>query len=402
MRLLMLTPQVPYPPRQGTALRNWGLLRGLAQEHAVTLLSFVAPDQSLEPPAPLAELVERAILVPQPTRTFKSRLVNMIASPRPDLILRLESPTFRRELRALLAGGAWDWVMVEGLELTGYLDLVWSLPSRPRVVFDDHNCEYLLQQRAFLTDMRRPARWLAAGYSFIQWQRLRRHEADICRRAELVVAVSAADALALRRIAPGMAPLVIPNGINVAEYAGFAERAPLHQPAFVFTGTLDFRPNVDGLLWFAQEVWPRIRAVLPEAHGYIVGRRPHARLALLAQQPGLVLTGAVPDTRPYIGAAAVYIVPLLVGGGTRLKLLEAMAMGRAIVSTPLGAEGFPAVEQAVTLAAEPAAFAAACIRLAQDEAARVALGARAQEYVQAYDWARLWPGLFAMLNRYPS
>jgi glycosyltransferase involved in cell wall biosynthesis len=393
MRLLLLTPQVPYPPRQGTALRNWGLLRGLALHHAVTLLSFAAPDQPLEPPAPLAELVERVVLVPQPTRTLKSRLMNMMASPRPDLILRLESPAFRQELRNLLAGGAWDWVVVEGIELTGYLDLVWALPARPRVVFDDHNCEYLLQQRAFLTDVRRPARWIAAGYSFIQWQRLRRHEATICRRAELVIAVSEVDATALRRIAPGVTPLVIPNGIHVAEYAGFAGRASLQQPAFVFTGTLDFRPNVDGLLWFAQEVWPRIQAALPEAHFYVVGRRPHARLSPLAQQPGIVLTGAVPDTRPYIGAAAVYVVPLLVGGGTRLKLLEAMAMGRAIVSTPLGAEGFPAVEQAVTLAAEPEAFAAACVRLAQEEGTRAAWGARAQAYVQAYDWERLWPGV---------
>lgn len=400
MRILMLTPQVPYPPRQGTALRNWGLLRGLARHYTVTLLSFAAPDQPLEPPAPVAELVERAVLVSQPTRTFKARLANMITSPRPDLILRLDCPAFRRELRGLLASGAFDWVVVEGIELTGYLDLVWSLPSHPQVVFDDHNCEYLLQQRAFFTDVRRPARWIAAGYSFIQWQRLRRHEATVCRRSELVVAVSEADAAAVRRIAPGVAPLVIPNGITVAEYAGFAERAPLQQPAFVFTGTLDFRPNVDGLLWFAHEVWPRIRAVLPEAHFYVVGRRPHARLAPLAQQPGIVLTGAVPDTRPYIGAAAVYVVPLLVGGGTRLKLLEAMAMGRPIVSTPLGAEGFPAVEQAVTLAAEPGTFAAACFRLVQDEAARAAWGTRAQEYVKAYDWERLLPKLNTLLLEY--
>ncbi len=399
-RLLVLTPQLPYPPRQGTALRNWGILHGLAGRHKVDLLSFMTAEQGREISPLLAGVVRRVEGIPQPVRHLQGRLVHMIGSTRPDLAWRLEDPTFRARLRAWLQEVRYDWVVIEGLELAPYMGEVLALPKerRPRVIFDDHNCEYLLQQRAYLADRGRPARWAAAAYSLVQWRRLQRYEAAVCRQADLVMAVSAADAAALQRIAPTVQPLVLPNGIHVAEYADFAGRAELMTPAFVFTGTLDFRPNVDGLIWFLTEVWPQIRTALPEAQVYLVGRRPHARLAALAGTPGVVLTGPVPDTRPFIGAATVYVAPLLVGGGTRLKLLEAMSMSRAIVATTLGAEGFPEPERALVLADAPADFAAACVRLAQDGESRAALGAQARSYVADYDWARLLPPLFERLG----
>lgn len=414
--ILMLTPQVPYPPRQGTALRNWGILRGLAAQHHVSLLTFAAPDQEMTAPAPLADIVERVAIVPQPTRTTRDRLRDLLTSPRPDLSLRLESPAFRQQMQDWLAAYPFDWLQVEGLEMAPYLDLLpprapspsispsispspSPSPRLPSVVFDAHNCEYMLQKRAGSADFRRLRRWPAALYSAVQWRRLRRFEAAVCRYADLVVAVSEADAQALQRVVPTLDPLVIPNGITVTEYAAFTEKADLHQPAFVFTGTMDFRPNVDGILWFAAEVWPSIRSILPDAHCYIVGRHPHRRLDTLREMPGIVITGSVPDTRPYINAAAVYIVPLLVGGGTRLKLLEATSMGKAIVSTTLGAEGFAHPETAMTLADTPSVFADACIYLAQNAAARANLEERARAYAHAYDWDVLLPPLLARLDQ---
>ncbi|MGC9397061.1 MAG: glycosyltransferase [Anaerolineae bacterium] len=401
--ILLLTPQVPYPPRQGTALRNWGILRGLAAHHRVSLLTFAAPDQSVEPPAPLSNIVERVAIMPQPTRTTRDRLRDLLTSTHPDLTLRLESSTFRQQMQTWLDAYSFDWIQVEGLEMAPYLDLISPrLPSTdyclPRIAFDDHNCEYILQKRAGSADLRRPRRWPAALYSAIQWRRLRRYEAAVCRRADLVIAVSEADAQALRRIVPNLDPLVIPNGITVTEYATFTDKADLHQPAFVFTGTMDFRPNVDGALWFAAEVWPHIRAALPAAHLYLVGRHPHRRLDGLRELPGITITGSVPDTRPYINTAAVYVVPLLVGGGTRLKLLEATSMGKAIVSTTLGAEGFVRPEEAMHLADDPAAFAKACIHLTRDAAARTQLEAHARAYAHAYDWDVLLPPLLARLE----
>ncbi len=421
-RILMLTPQVPYPPRQGTALRNWGILRGLAAQHRVSLLTFAAPDQEPTPPAPLADIVERVAIVPQPTRTLRDRLRDLLTHTRPDLALRLESAAFRQQMRAWLETYAFDWVLVEGLEMAPYLDLlpsrdsgsrlpptaspapstVYRLPSTPYIAFDAHNCEYLLQKRAGAADLRRPRRWPAALYSAIQWRRLRRFEAAVCRRADLVIAVSEADAQALQRIVPQLDPVIVPNGITVAEYAAFTEKADLQQPAFVFTGTMDFRPNVDGILWFANEVWPDILSLLPFARCYIVGRNPHPRLDALRQIPGMVITGAVPDTRPYINAAAVYIVPLLVGGGTRLKVLEAAAMGKAIVSTSLGAEGFPNPETAIHLADYPVVFADACLYFIENPAARADYEARARAFARAYDWDVLLPPLLARLEIPPT
>lgn len=396
-RVLMLTPQLPYPPRQGTALRNWGLLRGVASQHELWLLSFAAPDQTGEIPEALRSPLKEIAVIPQPTRTLSQRLRDLLTSRRPDLIFRLRSAAFEAQLQTWLDAQAFDWLLVEGLELTLALEQVWQRRTPPRVAFDAHNCEYLLQKRAFQTDVRNPRRWPSAAYSWLQWRRLRRHEAAICRRANLVTAVSAADAVALQRLTPEVIPLVIPNGLDVDDYATWTEAAPLQQPAFVFTGTMDFRPNIDGVLWFASEVWPRIRAALPGAHVYIVGKRPHPRLDVLREIPGIIITGAVPDTRPYIRAAAVYIVPLWVGGGTRFKILEAGAMAKAIVSTSLGAEGFPNVEQAVMLADNAVAFADACITLAKNTAVREEAGAQAQAFVRAYDWQAVLPPLIERL-----
>ena len=345
----------------------------------------------------LSQVADRVAIVPQPDRHFSDRLKDLVTTHGPDLAQRLLSEPFRRQLDDWLASDAFDWAMIEGLELAAYVEPCREAGSG--IVFDDHNCEYLLQQRAARSDWRHGRRWPAALYSSIQWRRLRRYEAEICRRADVVVAVSEADAAALRSISGNVEPLVIPNGIDVETYARFDGAAALPQPTFVFTGTMDFRPNVDGVLWFVDHTWPRIREALPGAWFYIVGRRPHPRLDRVRDLPGIVVTGDVPDTRPYIQAASVYVVPLLVGGGTRLKLLESTAMGKAIVATPLAAEGFVAPQRAMVLADTPEAFAVACIALATDPAARTEWSVRARAYARDYDWPKLLPPLLARLSR---
>lgn len=399
--ILVLTPQIPYPPRQGTALRNWGILKGLTPHHELSLLSFAAPDQptrrdALEPQ--LAEALVRFKAHPQPSRSTGERLRDLLSTPDPDLARRLASPAFERTLRDWLTQFRFDWLLVEGLELAPYIIAARRVAPELRVIFDNHNCEYLLQQRTARTDWRHPRRWLGAAYSEVQWRRLRRYEAEICRRANLVIAVSQDDADALRTIAPGADPLVMPNGLHIDAYANFEARVPLSQPAFVFTGTMDFRPNVDGVLWFARQVWPTVRDALPDASFTIVGRHPHARLAPLSEEPSIEITGSVPDTRPYIRAATVYVVPLQVGGGTRLKLLESSAMGRAIVSTTLGAEGFDQADRAMLLADSPDAFADACIDLARHPRAREVWEQRAQAFARRYDWNALLPTLLRHLE----
>jgi sugar transferase (PEP-CTERM/EpsH1 system associated) len=399
MKVLFLTPQVVYPPRQGAALRNWGLISELAARHEVAVLSFLAPGQSPEP-ADLLRASCRIETVRFPARTLRDRLRSMLTTRQPDLALRLASETYAGRLADWLARESFDVVHIGGIEMAPYLDVIQAAQPRPAVVFDNLNCEYLLQQRAFLTDLRAPARWPGAAYSFVQWRRLRRYEAQVCRRADRVLAVSEADAAALRKLVAGLDVTVVPNGVDTRAYRPGTSRPKSQTPnnVLVFTGTMDFRPNVDAVLWFARRVLPRVAAQVAEAHFFVVGQRPHRRLDGLRADPAVTLTGWVEDVRPYIAQATVYIAPLRIGGGTRLKLLEAMAMGKPMVATRLGAEGYPVTHGRELLLADTAAdFAAAVVALLRAPERRAELGRAARAFVeQRYDWRAIVPRVEAV------
>ncbi len=393
MKILFLTPQLPYPPQKGTALRNWGLIDGLGPRHELSLLSFRAPGQQVTPPPPVLDACEQVITVPQTERSLRARLGDMLTSRRPDMALRHRSEVYARQLAQWLARSRFDVVQIEGIELAPYLDVIQAADQNPLVVFDDHNCEYVLQRRVLFTDLRSPARWPGAAYSCVQWLRLRRYEAQVCRRADRVLAVSEADAEALRRLVPNLELTVVPNGIDTQQYHPQMSGKGARRNSLVFTGTMDFRPNVDAVLWFAREALPRIRAEVPDVHFHIVGQRPHRRLDPLREDPSVTLTGWVEDVRPYIADAELYVAPLRMGGGTRLKLLEAMAMGKAIVATRLGAEGYPVTNgRELVLADTGSEFAEGVVSLLRSPQRRAALGRTARAFVeQQYDWRAIVP-----------
>ncbi len=403
LRILFLTPQVPFPPRQGATIRNFNLLAQLSARHVIDLLSFVGPAGKLEQAGPLSRLCRDVRLVPAPQRTMWERARSLVTTSLPDMALRLESSAFESLLAAVVGSTPFDIVQVEGIEMGPYL--LWlrrwidSSPDPencPRIVFEDHNAEYVLQRRAYETDRLQARRWVGAAYSWVQWRRLRQYEAIVCRAADAVVAVSRADAAALRSLVPGLRPVVVPNGVDLQRYdPARVDALPLGSKALLFTGKMDFRPNVDGVLWFCDRVWPRIRERVPDARFFIVGRDPHPRLDHLRDLAGVTLTGYVEDILPYFAAASVYVVPLRVGGGTRLKVLEAMAMGLPIVSTRLGSEGLGVESgQQVVLADTPAEFAAAAVALLQDESVAAKLGRNAQCFVRRrYDWETIVPRL---------
>jgi len=269
----------------------------------------------------------------------------------------------------------------------------------PISIFDNHNAEYVLQQRAFETDVRHPRRWVAALYSLIQWKKLSRYEATICRLADQVVVVSEADRAALQQLVSGLEVTVVPNGVDIEFYNDQLKSGhclDIGPRSLVFTGKMDFRPNVDAVLWFCQEVLPLVRGQMSDVRFYIVGQSPHRRVLRLAEDPAVTVTGYVDDVRPYIAGASVYVVPLRIGGGTRLKLLEAMAMGRAIVSTSLGCEGFEELGSGreLSVADTPDEFAQQVIELLGDAPRRERRGQAARRFVEErYDWRLIVPRL---------
>lgn len=396
MRILLLTPQRPYPPHQGTTLRNFNLVKELARRHDVSVLSFIEPDQNPADPGPLPDLCHWLETVPVPQRTTALRLRQMLTSRRPDMSWRLWSPEFAARLAARLAAEPVDVVQVEGIEMAPYLPLAEAARPRPRLIYDAHNAEWILQMRACLTDVKNPRRWVAAAYSWVQWQRLRRYEASLLRRADHTIAMSQPDEAALREVAPAAPITVIPNGVDLDAYGNFSGPPIAHD--LVFTGKMDFRPNIDAVLWFGQSVLPLIQQQRPDTTFAIVGQRPHPRLDALRQNPAITITGFVDDIRPYIAGATVYVAPLRVGGGTRLKLMEAMAMGKAIVATQVGAEGFPVTDgRELLLADEPDAFAARVLQLLADAPRRELLGQAGLEFARAnYGWDSLVPRLEAV------
>ena len=403
-RILILTPQLPYPPQaltgfsQGTTIRNFNLIAGLCRRHTVDLLTFHAPT-AVGGPELLNPYCKQVVTAPPPARSLGRRALDTALRKAPDMALRLEAPTMHERLAGLMSAQHYDVLQIEGIEMAPYA-LALEPAARPQLIFDDHNAEYVLQKRAFSTDVQQPRRWVGAAYSLIQWQKLMNYERRICRTADEVVAVSEVDRQALQQLAPGLEATVVPNGVDLDFYRpGVTPPEPgLGPHSLVFTGKMDFRPNVDAVLWFVDEVLPLISSVIPDVRFYAVGQSPHPRLAALASRPAVVITGRVPDTRPYIAGAGVYVIPLRIGGGTRLKVLEAMAMGQAMVSTRLGCDGFPLEDgREVRFADTPDSFAEAVISLLRSREQAEAIGRAARTYVETnYGWDAIVPLMEAL------
>lgn len=395
----MLTPQIPYPPRKGTAARNFNLLRHLAGKHEVHLVTY-AEEPEQEIPGALQQLCATVQLVPPYRRSTVTRVREMLTAGIPDLALRLASDTMTRRLTKTLSENRFDVLQIEGLEMAIHWERTresgqFPVVNRPLIVFDDHNCEYLLQKRAFEIDWPNLRRWHTAAYSYVQWHRLVRYEARIAGLADGVVFVSEEDREAISEIASLRLTAVVHNGIDVAFFSktNGRPRFTAGGPNLVFTGTMDFRPNVDAVTWFSEQILDDIRREVPEAKFWIVGANPSEQVKRLSRLDGVIVTGSVDDIRQFLDRATVYVVPMRFGGGVRFKVLEAMAAGLPVVSTSMGCQGIQARDGIHILVADGARdFARAVVRLISDADLRRSLGTNALNLVaQKYDWEVILP-----------
>jgi glycosyltransferase involved in cell wall biosynthesis len=312
---------------------------------------------------------------------------------------RLHSPALDHKLERLLGANKYDVIQIEGIEMANAWLTAASVrqsnhPS-PISLFDDHNAEWTLQKTAYETDRQKPNRMHGALYSWVQYNKLKRFERAVCLAADAVVAVSNQDAQAIASLDMRIQPIVIPNGVDCEYYVpseGVCAK-PLAELALVFTGKMDFRPNIDAAVWFADEILPLVQKDIPLAHVSFVGQKPSSAVSALAARTGVEVTGFVPDTRPFIADAAVYVVPLRMGSGTRLKVLEAMGMGKAIVSTSFGVAGIDCGDGREVLVRDNAAdFAHAVVSLLRNPERARELGRHARTLAQEkYDWNILIP-----------
>jgi glycosyltransferase involved in cell wall biosynthesis len=250
-----------------------------------------------------------------------------------------------------------------------------------------HNVEAEIWRRHAETEARRLRKRLYRT----QWKRMLRFEGRTVARFDRVLAVSDVDRETLQRLYGNRlaAPVsVIPTGVDTQYFAPLPPSRD-RRPNIVFTGSMDWLPNSDGVEYFCREILPLVRQEEPEATFTIVGRSPTPAVRRLAAECAVEVTGRVEDVRPYLAKATVYVVPLRIGGGTRLKIFEAMSAGRAVVSTKIGAEGLPAEDgRHLLLADDPPSFARAVVRLIRDAGAREQIERDARALVtERYDWA---------------
>ena len=388
MRILWLKTELLHPVDKGGKIRTYQMLRAINRKHPITYLTLddgsAAPDareRALEYASAVDTVPFR--VTPRGSPRFFGELAANLLSPLAYSLARYEVPAFRERVRTYLASGDIDLVVCDFL--TPWV----NLPSDaagfgvPIVLFQ-HNVEAEIWRRHAEVAGNPLSRW----YFGLQHERMARYERAACRAADHVVAVSEHDASIFRERYGVTSVSDVPTGVDIQFFdpAPFAARVP---GRLVFTGSMDWMPNADGIPWFTEQVWPRVRAARPDATFTVVGRNPPAAVQALATPgSGIEVTGSVPDVRPYLGAGSAFVVPLRIGGGTRLKIYEAMAMECPIVSTTVGAEGLPVRhEEHLRLADAAAGFAAQCVALLDDVTSAGAMAHRAAQYVRTnFGW----------------
>ena len=384
MRLIWVKVGGLWPVNTGGRIRSFHMLRELSTRHEVTLLTTHAPPddpRALAAALPGCEVVSVPwALAKRGSARFALALARSWLSPLPVDLYKARVPALRREVARRLERGGVDLIVADFLLAAPNV----GRTAPPTVLFA-HNVEHVIWQR--MRDVERRD-WRRALLT-LESRKMRRYEARACARARLTIAVSDADRELLVAAAPDARVRAVPTGVDVDYFApdGVAEIPG----RLVFTGSMDWYPNEDGVVHFIDDVLPRIQRRVPGASLTVVGRNPSARLRATAAAAGVQVTGLVDDVRPHMADAAVFVVPLRIGGGTRLKIFEALSLAKAVVSTTVGAEGLPLAPGRHFLRADdPAAFADAVTSLLRDSARRRAIGSAGRRLVEErYSWSKV-------------
>jgi len=394
MKLLIVSPYYFPIPAWGARARCYYLLKMLARKHTISLLTI---DDRAEIEAyyntnQVEDLTDRIELLPRPEHHHKRlrQLMNVI-SRRSNVLDDHSVPGMQEALDALLARNDYDAVLFESALTASY-----HIPEDVKVILNQHNIEFELLERTYLHEKAGLRKW----YNWWESRLLRSVELERCQKADVVLVTSERERLLLKSMLQRSVIEVVPNGVDIETFdRNCSEREVPSR--IIFTGSMDYHPNIDGALFFAQKCWPRIRARIPDATWQIVGKNPPPEIRKLGELPGVTVTGSVPDVRPYFNQAMVAIAPLMIGSGTRLKILEALAMQKAVVSTSLGCEGISVVSgKHLIVVDQPDAFAQAVVELIKSSETRKALETAGRALVETeYSWERCGDQLLHVLEQ---
>lgn len=394
MKLLAVIPYMPAPTWGGGA-RSFYVLEALASKYSVSLIALSRGEESPEAASlgPLLERLWSVDLVPSPASRWRRwrQALNVVRGESSAIAERCP-PGLQAALDRALAKDNYQAIYVDGALTAAGLHLPVSLP----LLILQHNLEYELLYRTYLAEKG----WLRRWYNRREYRLVKPRELACCKRAATVLVASERERQLLQELLPQARVGVVPNGVDLSFFAPARMGEEEEGRRIVFTGSLDYYPNEQAVLSFARQCWPLIRERVPGAEWWIVGRNPPRSVQRLARLPGVTVTGTVPDVRPYLARASVVVVPLLIGSGTRLKILEALAMRKAVVSTTLGAEGLAVASgRHLLLADTPEDFVSAVVLLFEDTRRRRALAEAGRCLVeQAYSWESCQERLAALLS----
>lgn len=379
MKVLILTKKFPYPPKDGESIAVDSLTRSLHKLGCeITLLSMNTTKHFVE-----VEKVEKEM--PQYQRVETSTVDNAIKplaalknlfSDRSYHIERFDDDRYREKLKAIVQQDAFDIVLLETIYLAPYIDTI-RANSHSSIVLRAHNIEHEIWDRIADQTTQPLKKW----YLSLLVRRLQRYEYDQAKKVDGLVAFTDRDMEKFERAGFTEDRLVVPIGIDTERYTAMPIDSA--ECSIGFIGSLDWQPNIEGLLWFVESVWPIVIARYPDAECHIAGRNPSEKILNLSQK-GIVVHGEVEDAQAFVKTHPISIVPLLSGSGMRVKILEAMALERCIISTSVGAEGI--ISDGLLIADTVKTFAERLIELLSDPKKIYDLGHKARSVVmQHYD-----------------
>jgi sugar transferase (PEP-CTERM/EpsH1 system associated) len=384
LNILFVSATIPYPAIDGGRIRVLSLIQNLSKFNKITFLTYNSSDKDEQGIKYLRDIGIDIIDIKwnyNNTLSIMPSVFKQVLKGKPLTIAKYYSSATAKKINELLDTNSYDILHLEMLHAGQYITEI-SDRHNTKIILDQQNIDSLIWQRLVKTE-KNLFRKLMLNWqykSFLNIENKMSSMFDVC------VCVSEEDAERLKSINPNIKTDVVPNGVDIDYF--FPSETPENEKQIVFVGSMDWSPNEDAALYFCDQIFPLIKAKIPDIKFYIVGSNPTDRILKLKGIEGIIVTGLVDDVRSYISQSAVFVVPLRIGGGTRLKILQALAMKKAIVSTSVGCEGLGLTHNEHLLINDnPDEFADSVIRLTKDKLLRHNLGENGRNLVQnQYDW----------------